>query len=123
MKSQNDKVLTERVFASTIKRLSNQFASKEDLKNALKAYATKEDLKNALKAYATKEDLKNELKAYATKDDLENGFREITADISKLFYEKMDKVLERQDQLLGKFENWEIENSIGATILAKCNQN
>ena len=49
------------------------------IKNELKAFATKDDLKTALKDYPTKQDLKNELKnelkAYATKDDLNDGLK------------------------------------------------
>ncbi|MDO8270169.1 MAG: hypothetical protein Q7T54_05885 [Candidatus Levybacteria bacterium] len=76
------------------------------LDQKLEGFATKDDLKN----FATKDDLKN----FATKDDLEKGLNEINEDISKLFYEKIDKIQESQDKLLKKFETWEQENEIGA---------
>ena len=65
-----------------------QIATKDDLKEALKAYATKEDLKEALKAYATKEDLKafatkEDLKAFATKEDLKALGAELRTEIAK----------------------------------------
>jgi hypothetical protein len=57
------------------------YPTKDDLREALKAYPTKEDLREALKAYPTKEDLREALEAYATKDDLDKGLSGLRTEI------------------------------------------
>lgn len=60
------------------KKLSEKYATKEDLNNIdLSDYATKEDLNNIdLSEYATKEDLNNiDLSNYATKSELQSVFQ------------------------------------------------
>ena|SRR3989344_3646178 len=44
---------------------------------------------------------------------IEQFSQDVVKDISDLFYEKLTSLQNTQDKILGKFENWETENTVG----------
>jgi hypothetical protein len=90
---------------------ANEPVSYEEFHEAMNLVATKEDLKR----FATKEDLKNALKKYATKEDFFRLERRI-GNIESEMMTKQDKneLMRVIDKINKDFDDWRVENKVHA---------